>query len=307
MTGGNPSDKKDDEIHDYIDGRWITASEAHWLINQFKVHDIYPTVKALSVTFKESDKLIHTTTGAESTRVPDVKRYYERPIGEDFDALLFEDYMTQYILHDSKPPTQQEAIKDGCGLYVTRRKRGKAICRYHVLLPSAGELYYFQMIVKHMPLRSPQDGLIDNEGTTHPTYQAAALALGLYQKETEYESAFAAIVNNFPPYILRSFLVQISIEGAQGHAIMQTHYRQLADDIPGNDSNLQAAKLLQKIHAAFQIRGRTHVTTDSQTPRSLTTRCMAFSMSQTKTRNGLTWQKDSALSNLELLPSASKP
>ena len=122
MTGGNPSDKKDDEIHDYIDGRWITASEAHWLINQFKVHDIYPTVKALSVTFKESDKLIHTTTGAESTRVPDVKRYYERPIGEDFDALLFEDYMTQYILHDSKPPTQQEIIKDGCGLYVTRRK-----------------------------------------------------------------------------------------------------------------------------------------------------------------------------------------
>ena len=78
----------------------------------------------------------------------------------------------------------------------------------------------------------------------------------MYQKETEYESAFAAIVNNFPPYILRSFLVQISIEGAQGHAIMQTHYRQLADDIPGNDSNLPAAKLLQKIHAAFQNQGK---------------------------------------------------
>ena len=47
-----------------------------------------------------------------------------------------------------------------------------------------------------------------------------------------------------------------SIEGAQGHAIMQTHYCQLADDIPGNDSNLQAAEFLEKVHAAFQNQGK---------------------------------------------------
>ena len=47
-----------------------------------------------------------------------------------------------------------------------------------------------------------------------------------------------------------------SIEGAQGHAIIQTHYRQLADDTPGNDSNLQAAEFLQKVHAAFQNQGK---------------------------------------------------
>ena len=47
-----------------------------------------------------------------------------------------------------------------------------------------------------------------------------------------------------------------SIEGAQGHAIIQTHYCQLADDIPGNDSNLQAAEFLEKVHAAFQNQGK---------------------------------------------------
>ena len=195
-------------------------------------------------------------TGAESTRIPDIKRYYARPSGDEFEQLRFEEFMMQYILHDIKPQRSDECIKDGCGLYVTRRKRGKAVCRYHVLLPSAGELYYFQMIVKHMPLRCAEAGLTDMTGEKHPTYQAAALAMGLYQKETEYEMAFAAIVNNFSTPILRSFLVQISIEGAQGHAIMETHYRQLADDINDDDHDLRTAKLLRKLHEEFTYQGK---------------------------------------------------
>ena len=210
VTGDDPSNKQEDEIKDWIDGRYVSASEAHWMIQKWKVHRIYPPVKTLGVAIQTHDDLIDTETGDIVKRPGDLFVYFSRPTNPEFDNLTYAEYMTKYIISKPAPGTSPTDFVDKLGNHVKSRQQGLMVSRFAVLLPSSGELYYLQMIVKSNALRSLQEAYIHNS-TIYASFRDCALAQQLFSEETEYEVAFEHVVSRFTSQKLRDFLVQVSI------------------------------------------------------------------------------------------------
>ena len=249
VTGDDPQTKREDEIKDWIDGRYVSASEAHWMIQKWKVHRIYPPVKTLAVTMESDEDLVDTETGEIVKKPSNLHLYFSRPADPEFDNLKYAEYMTRYIINKPKfgetPP-----FLDKLGNHVKPRQVGLMVSRFAVLLPSSGELYYLQMIVKSNSLRNLKEAYMYNS-IQFASLRECALAQELFSEETEYELAFEHAVPRFTPHKLRDFLVQVSIEGANGPMLMEKHFPQLSDDCDGDTHQQKWECLIQKIHRVF--------------------------------------------------------
>ena len=95
VTGDDPQTKREDEIKDWIDGRYVSASEAHWMIQKWKVHRIYPPVKTLAVTMESDEDLVDTETGEIIKKPSDLHVYFSRPADLQFDNLKYAECMAR--------------------------------------------------------------------------------------------------------------------------------------------------------------------------------------------------------------------
>ena len=260
------SDVGEDEIRNWLQGRYISASEALWHINHWRVHEMSPAVGTIHADLRERTEYINIQTGELTRKHTDVARYLKRH--PRHGALTIEEYYVQNVVSDSLPSTvQRETIDpedlDGFGYLVKARSRGTMLYRFNVQLPSNGESYYLQMILKHKAIQSLEDGRTHQQ-VVHPSFQSAALAMGLYRIETEYETAFQEAVQSysFGPEELRQFLFQVTVEGAPGPLLMARYQSELADDLPLPRSYQQRSYaqrqeargllLLSRVHQIFR-------------------------------------------------------
>ena len=226
--------RPEDEIKNWLRGRYVSASEALWHINGWFVHNMHPSVGTVFVGLDMKRKYLDANDTIVE-KPSDVAVYLNRPA--QFIDLTIEEYFSTTIISNKKlTPTQLDLALpenvDGFGHEVRARRSGTRICRFNVQLPSNGESYYLQMILKHVPIRSLEDAK-SYDGTTYASYQESALAMGLYQSETEYEISFNQVVSSrmFSPSQLREFLFQVTREGAPGPALLLRHQRVLSDDV----------------------------------------------------------------------------
>ena len=146
--------------------------------------------------------------------VPMLERYFARPLGEAFDAILYDQYFCDYVVLTKQP--KGEAFVDYWidthstePRYVKRLKRGERVSRVHAAPLSDRERFFFRWLILQFPARSYTD-LRTVDGVCYPTYQEAAAARGLVGSQAEAEAAMRELTGG-PIHTMRCTLLAFTV------------------------------------------------------------------------------------------------
>lgn len=179
-AAGAPPER--DEINEYIDGRYCSASEAVWRISGFGMHSRAPTVARLAVhlpgehavvfNLNHPDRPIPRTTltawlrfNADHTRDPNhwchTTLYHNMP---------------QHAVWDLRAKAWRQRVRPVAGAALP-------VGRVYYASPSAGERFFLRLLLAHVPGATSYEHLRTTGRSTpaetlHPTYKDACLARG---------------------------------------------------------------------------------------------------------------------------------
>ena len=89
------------EIQEYIQARYLSASEAAWRIFGFHINQREPSVSVLPVHLPGEDSLLFSSENVErvlATSVSILDRYVSRPADTMFDEVRYCDYYEQFMV-----------------------------------------------------------------------------------------------------------------------------------------------------------------------------------------------------------------
>jgi len=215
------SDEFHDETADYIDARYLSASEAAWRILEYNISRKEPAVKVLSIHLPNQNlsQMYRTNNGQSAATT--LLRYFARSRIPSLETLLYTEYYEKYCLY----PIASDASRASAHIrpddlleipdqpfpqqIIRARSRGEVVARIRTVPPRTGELFYLRALLLHKPAYSFEClRLVGN--TTHTTFQEAAAALGLFQNSNEAHLALAEAIENYAsPHQLRFLFCQL--------------------------------------------------------------------------------------------------
>lgn len=170
-----------DEIREWQNSRYISATESIWRLYSFRLHQQSPTICRLDV------------------HLPGMERVYFRD-DDNIARLLDRPRVTKltawFALNTTDPDARQLAYADIPGRYsfnkrdrrwVARTNSRSAIGRLYFVQPRDMERYSLRLLLLNVRGATSWDFLKTVEGVLHPTFQAAAIALGLLDNDQEWE------------------------------------------------------------------------------------------------------------------------
>lgn len=191
-----------DEIQDYIDARYLSASEAAWRILEYNITRKEPAVKSLSIHLPcQQLSQMYRRNGSQST-ASTLLRYFARPSIEIFSQLTYTQYYEKYCLYSysGKEIRESDFLEEfivGFPQFIVRqRSKGEVIARIQTISPRHGELFYIRALLLHKAARSFEE-LRTIQGIVSETFQEAAAALGLFANASEAEEALQEAVKSY--------------------------------------------------------------------------------------------------------------
>ena len=193
-----------DEIIDFIDGRYVSASEAAWRIYGFRMHSAYPSVTRLHIHLP--GQFMHAFRPDEP--IADV---LERAALERSSLTAFFNYNRDHpnepasLYHDF-PRTHVYLKRDKRWKF---RERGCTVGRLYYVHATAGELFYLRLLL--ISVKSPKsfEDLRTVENVVHPTFKNACDALGLLKDDQEWETSLRDAAVSQTGYQLRITFAEI--------------------------------------------------------------------------------------------------
>jgi hypothetical protein len=180
---GNKSIEQD-EIQQYISGRWVGACQACWELFSFKVHEETPPVLRLAVHLPEQQSVIFNETRLADNWNEVLERAASTTLTEWFRtnaadpaarSLPYERFPTRYVW-DTKTRKW------------TPRQRKFAIGRIQHVMPQLAELYNLSTLLGAESCKGATcfEDLRTVDGTLHATFRGAAEAQGLLPDGSEW-------------------------------------------------------------------------------------------------------------------------
>lgn len=242
------------EIDDFITGRYVSASEAHWHISGFALYSAFPIVRPLSTHMPGDESvMINEDTGVVTKVISQLDHYYGRPNLPIFHDLKLTEFYEHFHVHKTPPSSPSAAVWENAhGFFIVPRLRGKEHARFFTLLPFVGEKYYLQMILRCTPAYST-DELYIHSGIRYGTLRAAALSRDLFSAESEYADVFSEVADLQTPAQLRFLLVNVFVEGGPGLDILDVHWEKLIEGDPTRHNKIM---LLYDLSDRFESQGR---------------------------------------------------
>ncbi|MCO5605294.1 hypothetical protein L7F22_059476 [Adiantum nelumboides] len=181
-----------DEIDMYLDGRYVSASEACWRIFDFPLHSDAPEVQRLSVhvpsgqmvTFQDHGQMV---TFQDHDRLGDVlqRDTLEKTTLTEWFACNVENLEANDTLYID---FSQKWVWNSSSKKWTKRRRGDTIGRMYFVQPSAGERYYVRLLLTICKGCKSFKDLQTVNGVVFPTFKAACIARGVLEDDGEWSS-----------------------------------------------------------------------------------------------------------------------
>lgn len=226
------------EAKEYVEGRYLSATEAAWRILSFDITSKEPSVTCLPVHLPGQNIPQFGQGDREHSSVSLLMCYFHRPHLPQFANLLYVDYFerfNRYKLQHGQEPAAGEFLE----VPFNRRDRYKITARQHnlehvariqFLSPALGEVFYLRALLAHRPAVSFED-LRTINGRQYDTYQEAAKELGLFQNTNEgFYTMEEAVVSLQPPSQLRFLFSRIIMEGYPALQLWEHFRRDIALD-----------------------------------------------------------------------------
>ena len=198
-------DEEVDEIRDYINARYLSASEAAWRIMEYTVTRKEPAVKTLAIHLPDLQIAQMYRQNSSESAATTLLRYFARPYDGIFEQLTYIQYFEKYCLYKYDPQNTEplrgfdflEKYSPAFPRFIVRKRmKGEVVARIQTVSPRTGDLYYLRVLLLHRPARSFSD-LQNINGHHYSTFQEAATALGLFANQLEAELTLKEAVDSF--------------------------------------------------------------------------------------------------------------
>jgi len=173
-----------DEIHAYMNCRFICPYEAVWRLLQFPIHSRSPPVERLQIHLPLHQNVVYS--GNESLpsilKKPGIEKtmltewFIRNRIDHEARQLYYSEFPHKYIWD----PGKKEWIP---------RSKGISLGRLTYVHPASGELYFLRLLLNHVRGALTFDYLKNVSGVMHPTFQLACKTLGLLGDDKEWETS----------------------------------------------------------------------------------------------------------------------
>jgi len=216
-----------DEIDDFWNARYLSATEATWRILGFHVCRKDPAVTPLTVHLPDSIYHARYHTNSQAQSLSKLQHYFARPTGvfpihaggsRTFASLLYAEYFTLFRLqtydprNDNRPNFFLESLNGQVAQamhVVMRLANNKHIARIQTVHVSHGDVFYLRALLQTRPASS-FDELRTVDGILHQTFQEACISLGIFTDENEADySLLEAVHMLHTPRQLRILFVHL--------------------------------------------------------------------------------------------------
>ncbi|KAG1469845.1 hypothetical protein G6F56_003027 [Rhizopus delemar] len=173
------------EIHRYLQGRYIGPTEAFWRLFEYPIHEEDPTVMQLSLHLPDHQP-VYFPDDASNEEVRTILDKSKSHLMAWFDynrsnsdgrEFLYQEFPEHYVydrnLRNWKP-----------------RKKGFAIGRMQYCDPNSGEIYYLRLLLKRVKASKSFDDLKGVRRVIRATFKEACVELGLTKDDNDWIFCF---------------------------------------------------------------------------------------------------------------------
>lgn len=225
------------EILEYMDGRWVGASEAAWRLLEFAMHENWPSVQRLDLHLPDEQPLTFNagTATAESLRdapAPSstLTAYFAVNYAEeDARQYLYHEICDRYVLHN-----KVVKLNIPCTWQLRKKfTKGVPVGRVQTAAVQQGERYYLRLLLSRVRGAMSFEHLRTVDGVIFPTFQAACCELGLLQDDLEWHRCLEDAAVESMPIQLRAMFAMILHTSDVGcpKVLWDDHAGQLCEDI----------------------------------------------------------------------------
>ncbi|RXK41840.1 hypothetical protein M231_00839 [Tremella mesenterica] len=217
-----------DEIAEYLDGRYISPSEACYQIFSGEVSQHYPYVTRLAVhlpgksnvTFDPTLPPMDVLQGVGRSTLVAFFEYCSDPAhGNEVANLLYPDAPTRLTWQKSQQQWKTRAPGST-----------KAIGRVYWVAPAQKE-YYLRMLLYQVPGPKSFEALRTVNGHTYNTDKEACEALGLLESDQEFDLCLTEAAASFTGHSIRALFITILIHSHPTSPLdLLNRHRELLED-----------------------------------------------------------------------------
>lgn len=196
---------ENDEIRNYIQGRYIAASEAVWRILHFSIHDQKPNVVRLQVHLpgqhmvkydpNEDPAAVLERAANERTTLTEffAANRDSGPRGTEAKKYTYQEFPEHFVWNSPRGPKRWE-IRCSEIHRLQLQQHGEssgmpaAIGRMYFVSPSAGERFYLRTLLTVVKGPTSFENLRHFQGVLYPSFRDACLARGLLEDDGEWRA-----------------------------------------------------------------------------------------------------------------------
>lgn len=268
-----------DEIEEYWNGRYHSATEATWRILGFSISKKSPAVTSLPIHLPNPFHNRRYSTHKQVGSISALERYFLRPDGtfqvdetiRHFSDLRYSEYFQlfrlqsydpvkangqpHYFLEKNPPPNVPQMH------VILRHHSNPHIARLQPVRLFLGDVFYLRVLLQTQPARSFEE-LRTVDGILYPSFQGACVALNLFSDETEAEYCITEAIDSLhTPHQMRLLLIHMLTNEciATPVAIWEKFQQPLSEDFHisnGGNWTLAFSSALQEIAGCLREYGK---------------------------------------------------
>jgi hypothetical protein len=184
-----------DEVENFLNARYVSASEAFWRIYGFELHSRYPAVEKLPCHLPDQQTVIfHSVEEAQASLQGDppvtkLQAYFQTNADEESArTILYIDFPRYFTWNQGLKKWQRrkrgQAVGDTVNMITQKIGRVPTVS----LSAHQSELFYLRLILFNRAGAKSFEDLRTIDGVLFPTFQAACCKLGLLDNDTEIDS-----------------------------------------------------------------------------------------------------------------------
>lgn len=162
-----------DEIGDYVNNRYVSAPEAAWRLNTFKMHG-------------RSHSITHLSVHLPAMQGVPFRPGYEQLALERSGSTLtswfqlnIDDTNARNYLYSEVPSHYTYSHKNGVHKWNRRQRSSKIVARIYGVSPKEGEIFYLRLMLLHIKGAQSFEDLRSVDGRTYDSFKEAAVAFGI--------------------------------------------------------------------------------------------------------------------------------
>ncbi|XP_071575068.1 uncharacterized protein [Temnothorax nylanderi] len=187
---------KMDEVKKYLNGRYISTSEACWRFFDFSIHERYPTVMHLAVHLENGQRVYFTENNIqeviENPRKTTLIAFFDLCKTDEFAKTLLYHEVPGYYTWNNNTFMRRKRGQDVEGH--PGIKKDSALGRIYTIHPNQTECFYLRMLLHHVRGPTSFEVLRTVNGVVNPTFKAACQERGLLENDDQWKNTLADAV-----------------------------------------------------------------------------------------------------------------